>query len=118
MITNFKLFEDTSFTKRDNELSLATQFLEDNQPVSKENGFIECQYSIDDDMIVEFIFRWWVSDDDYEEFYKYLSYNRLLIYRETSTKEYYHIAIKLSEYKIKKYANLQELKMMSDKYNI
>ena len=119
MITNFKLFEDYSGSKRDNELSLATQYLEDNQPVTKEEGFIECEYSIDYiGVIVEFIFKYWTEEKDYEKFYDYLAKNKLSIYRESSTKEHYFIDIVVSEYKIKKYSNLQELKLKTDKYNI
>lgn len=125
MITNFKLFEDKSFTKRDRELSFATQYLEDNQPVSKENGFVECEYSIDDDfgVLIEFTFRYWTEEEDYEKIYNYLLKNKLNICRESSYNvdskgAFYTIAVVLSEYKIKKYANLQELKMRADKYNI
>lgn len=89
----------------------AADYLEEEQPVSKDEGFITCVYG--ENYEFSFYFKLYTTDESFEEFYKFLRDNDLEISEEKvsklseySTTKVYDIVIKLSQYKINKYAKL------------
>ena len=120
MITKFKIYESTIgppaglISARDRKLNSATLYLEEIQPVSWEEGFIECYWE-DDPVIITFCFNLNTTEESYEKFDNFLKDNRLEIYKDSCHPYLYTVEVKLSEYKVKKFADLYD---NMKKYNL
>ena len=112
---HIKTYENTNWKgDRDEVLSYVALYLEEQQPVKSEDGFIECVYDSDE----LFCFSFYIGTDDkyFDDFYNFLKNNKLKIYREIPYgKDKWEIQVKLSEKKIKEFA---EIYNNSKKYNL
>jgi hypothetical protein len=107
---HIKIYE--SRYQKDSPKRYATaSYLEEEQPISKINGFIECLYG--ENYEFSFYFNLWTDEESFEDFYKFLDDNELEIKEEkvVTNGEFgkikiYEITVKLSQYKINKYAKL------------
>jgi hypothetical protein len=114
---NLRLFEEY-FTDRERLLSDATLYIEKNLGVTKEDGFIEATYvehSWSKFVTINLYFNNWADEEIYESVYKFLKDNKLTILRELCMSSIFEIDIKISEYKIKKFAELYNAMI---KYNL
>lgn len=114
---HLKTYENsTEVTDRDLLLSDVALYLEERQPVSTEDGFIECEF--DSDELFCFIFSFWTSEESYDSFYAFLKENKMKVKKEYSCgnrSEKYEIQVKVPEKKIKEFASLYS---SSKKYNL
>lgn len=111
---HIKTFEDSSWKgERDELLSSAALYLEEQQPIKTDDGFIECVY--DSEELFCFIFSFWTMEESYDTFFKFLKDNKLKIKDELQYGEKYEIQVKLSEKKIKEFASLYN---SIQKYNL
>jgi hypothetical protein len=118
MITNFKIFEEYEMTSREKLLSYATLYIEESLGITKEKGFREAEYtehSWSKFVTINLYFNNWTEEKDYESVYKFIKNNKLEILRELVMTDIFEIDIKISEYKIKKFAELYTAMI---KYNL
>jgi len=110
-----KLFEDyySELSERRKKIYYSALYLENEQPITKEEGFIECEYGESD--IISFYFRYDTSEDSFIKFENFLEDNKLQIFSDTQGKSSYEIRVKLSDYKLNKYS---EIYKNITKYNL
>jgi hypothetical protein len=118
-IKEFEKMTDTD-PEQDEIYSSATSYLEEDQPISNEDGFSYCLYSFSGyngtaGTIVSYYFKDYLSEDKLEIFYKYLKKNRFKIESENFTWSKLEINILLSYYRAKKFAELYDT---IKKYNL
>jgi hypothetical protein len=104
-----KTFEN--LTPQEKLLNSVTSYFEEMQPVSEEDGFVNCEYTeFFSESVVSIYFYFNInntSEDSFQKFYNFLEKNKLKIYKESlKDNDLYEIIIDISEYKIKKYAEL------------
>lgn len=113
-----ELFEDYDSDETERKLDYATIYLETIQPISNNDGFLNCEYSKNVKGIsVSFYFKKWISEEKLDIFYKFLDDNKLKIHNEIDV-NLIEIVVKLSEYKIKKYSKLYKIDQTVKNYNL
>lgn len=129
------LFEEFHYNspvkKMERKSDYATIYLETGQPIKKEDGFIDNEYSFAPDfwtaklkyILVSFYFHDWTSEESFDEFDKFLDDNKLetidtKIINYSEFKKGIEIIIKLPEYKIREYSKLYKLQRDAEKYNL
>ena len=116
-----ELFEDYySDTERTKMLNYTALYLETIQPISNNDGFVDCEYSENVKGVsisVSFYFKKWISEEKLDIFYKFLDDNKLKIHNEID-RNLIEIVVKLTEYKIKKYSKLYKIDQTVKNYNL
>ncbi len=79
--------------ERDKILSSVAFYLEEQQPIDTDDGFIECLF--DSEELFCFTFSIWTHDETFDIFYDFLKNNNLEIEREFSYGDKWEIQIKL-----------------------
>jgi len=108
--TESKLHDFSKYPPREQNLAYATTYLEENQPIRKEEGFIDCSWLKDDRLgiWIEFRFIRNISEETKKKIYKYLEKENLKIITAYFTTNFFFINVDISDYKIKKYSNIMK----------
>jgi hypothetical protein len=121
-IKKYEEIDYSGLSKRATELTNATLYLEENQPITKEEGFIECLYEEHEKFaVINFYFNESIENKILGRFFNFLDNNKLNILQKKSYYEGYYqtqvlnFIVKISNYKIKKYADLYSTMI---KYNL
>ena len=96
-------------------LDSVAYYLEEIIPVSKDEGFKECEYDDSKPPIFSFYFKDWTDEETYDKFYKFLENNGLTIYDEKVSKYEIEIFVKIPRNKIIEYAEIYDT---TKKYNL
>jgi D-mannonate dehydratase len=112
---HIKTFENLDYIERENILSSVCLYFENIIPISEEEGFIECLFDNDDGEYFTFYFHYWTDEDVDDRFKKFIRNLGLKIKEEKVTMQNVQIDVKVSNAKIKEYANLYN---NITKYNI
>lgn len=93
--------------------SYATLYLENIQPITTDEGFIECFYEYDsykkNILYVNFHFHIWTEEEYFEKFYDFLKNNKFKISKEYSTQNnQYIISIIINSSKIEEFSNIYQ----------
>ena len=105
-------------SNREQLLSDATSYIEEGIGVTTTDGLMSVYHSDNywsKFVTIKLIFNSWTKKENYHKVYKFLKYNNLEILRELMMTDIYEIDIKISEYKIKKFAILYNA---TNKYNL
>ena len=100
------------------------KYLEKIQPISEEDGFVECLYGDVDpnhSLLISFYYKDWISEDSNEKIFDFFDKNKLKMHGDFSYNQKHHTyeyIIKLSKYQLNKYSKLGELMITANKYNI
>jgi len=125
-----KLFEGRKKRKKlDDLFNDVALFLEEEQPVSKDDGFVECLFAYDHDDLytdypleLSFYFKDCTDEESYEKFYKFLKEYGLEIDQERMNNNdfssKYEIIIKPNKKQIKKLLEDGEMWSNANKYNV
>jgi effector-binding domain-containing protein len=117
-----KLFENKEERQRMQDLfNEVTYFIEELQPVSKEEGFQDCLYDYDYDgkiLEISFYFKFSTDEESYEKFYKFLKDYGLKVDNERDARDYHEITIIPNKRLIKKLIEDTEIWSNANKYNL
>ena len=121
-----ELFEDhiDELSSYEKKCHFATIYLEKIQPITEEDGFVECLYGdIDPNhlLLISFYYKDWISEDSNEKICDFFDKNKLKIHGDVIYHQKHHLdeyIIKLSKYQLNKYSKLGEIMNTSKKYNV
>ena len=117
-IKTFETIDLSGCSPREELLTLVCFYFEEIIPITEEEGFIECLYDDSDGLDKEYFtfhLKLWTDEDIYEKFENFLKGLKAKIKNERRTSVDYQYDVKISNAKIKEYANLYK---NMDKYNI
>jgi len=87
----------------------ATLYLEQIIPISKDDGFIQCEYDDDDSdkfILISFYFNQNTQKDIFRKFKKFLNVNDLKIFDKVAAKHEIEYRVKLYNDRIEEYSDL------------
>ena len=115
---HIKKFENIDYLERQKLLSSVCFYFESVISITEEEGFMECLFDDSDGVNKEyftFYFRPWTDEDVYEKFETFLKGLKIKIKKEKVFTQDVQIDIKISETKIKEFAELYD---NIQKYNL